>query len=236
MGSYCLMKCFWRQVFTAIFLFIFCAAMPALRADEQARQILDAARLNQVAGPATLNGRLRVENNKIPFQLILEKNTVEYQFENPDQAIILDFSKKLPRLLEKTGRKTSTVIEGKYDKKIRNSDITYEDIGMRFMNWPDPVLAGEDTVRTRKTWKIDIPAPDTNSQYANVRVWIDKENGALMRMEGYDPSGNLLKRFEVISVQKLQDRWVLKQMRIEAFDPATRKITSRTYLEITDML
>jgi hypothetical protein len=51
-------------------------------------------------------------------------------------------------------------------------------------------------------------------------------------MEGYDWSGRLAKRFEVVSVQKIEGRYFLKQMRIESIQPDTGKVQSRTYLEI----
>ncbi len=53
-----------------------------------------------------------------------------------------------------------------------------------------------------------------------------------MKMEGYDRQGKLIKRYEVISGMKVGDGWMLKQMRIESFDPATRKRTGRSYLEL----
>jgi hypothetical protein len=51
-------------------------------------------------------------------------------------------------------------------------------------------------------------------------------------MEGYDSSGKLRKRFEVVSAQKIEDRWYLKQMRVEALDSESARVTGRTYLEI----
>ena len=53
-----------------------------------------------------------------------------------------------------------------------------------------------------------------------------------MRMEGYDWNGKLVKRFEVVSAQKIDNRWFLKQMRIEEMQPGTNTVQSRTYLEI----
>ena len=53
-----------------------------------------------------------------------------------------------------------------------------------------------------------------------------------MRIEGYDWNGRLTKRFEVISAQRVDGQWFLKSMRVETFDPDTRKITDRTYLEV----
>ena len=53
-----------------------------------------------------------------------------------------------------------------------------------------------------------------------------------MRMEGYDWNGQLKKRFEVVSAQKIEGRWFLKQMRIEEMESGTNKVRSRSYLEI----
>ena len=54
-----------------------------------------------------------------------------------------------------------------------------------------------------------------------------------MRLEGYDADGSrLIKRFEVVSAQKIDNRWFLKQMRIEQLQPGTKHVQSRTYLEI----
>jgi negative regulator of sigma E activity len=77
-----------------------------------------------------------------------------------------------------------------------------------------------------------LHAPSRDSQYSNVFLWIDKASGALMRMEGYDWDGQPTKRFEVVSAQKIDNRWFLKQMRVEELQPGTDKVQSRTYLEI----
>ena len=65
-----------------------------------------------------------------------------------------------------------------------------------------------------------------------IHVEVDKDGGALMKLEGYDWNGKLAKRFTVVSGQKIEGRWYLKEMRIEAFDPVTGKSGTRTYLEI----
>jgi len=53
-----------------------------------------------------------------------------------------------------------------------------------------------------------------------------------MRIEGYDWGGKLVKRFEVISAQRIDNRWFLKQMRVEEMEPGTNRVQARTYLEI----
>jgi negative regulator of sigma E activity len=52
--------------------------------------------------------------------------------------------------------------------------------------------------------EITTHAPSKDAPYATVLLWVDKESGALMRMEGYDWKGQLKKRFEVVSAQKIE--------------------------------
>jgi negative regulator of sigma E activity len=110
--------------------------------------------------------------------------------------------------------------------------ITYEDLALKFLYWKNPKLLGSETVRSRDAWKIEVLAPADGSQYGAVRVWIDKASAALLRIEGYDREGKLAKRFEVVSAQKIDGQWMLKQMRVERIDPATRKTSGITYLEV----
>jgi len=65
-----------------------------------------------------------------------------------------------------------------------------------------------------------------------VLLWVDEASGALMRLDCYDWNGQLVKRFEVVSGQKIDNRWFLKQMRIEELQPGTNNVLGRTYLEI----
>ena len=119
-----------------------------------------------------------------------------------------------------------------FDHKVRGTAITYEDLALKFIYWPEGRVLGEEPVRSRRCWKLELRPPAHDSQYSSVLLWIDKNSGALMEMEGYDWKGKLLKRFEVISAQKIEGRWFLKQMRIEEIIPGTGKVQARTYLEI----
>jgi hypothetical protein len=45
-------------------------------------------------------------------------------------------------------------------------------------------------------------------------------------------NGKLVRRFQVVSVQKIEGRYFLKSMRIEALAPESGKTQALTYLEI----
>ena len=82
------------------------------------------------------------------------------------------------------------------------------------------------------SYKIEIQAPPTSSQYGVVRVWIGRQSGALLRIEGYDRDGKLAKSFKLVSGQTIDGQWMLKEMRIERYDPKTRRSIEMTHLDI----
>ena len=120
----------------------------------------------------------------------------------------------------------------RYDDSVRGGLLTYEDLAMRFLYWKNPKLLGEEKVGPSTAYKIEIPAPPTATEYGVVRVWVDKNTGALTKIEGYDRKGRLSKKFTVVSVQKIDGQYMLKSMSVERVDPETRKVALRTYLEI----
>jgi hypothetical protein len=201
------------------------------RAEPDAEAILRAARLNPLGQNISLKAQLRTASANTPFQIVVD-DAVHYRFENPDQELILELRDDSSSLSERVGSKTAPVRPARFDDSVRGAGITYEDLSLRFLYWKNPKLLGEETIRSRKAWKMELQAARASSQYGVARLWIDQESGALLRIEGYNRDGKLLRRFEVISAQKIDGQWMLKQMRVETLDPETKKILNRTYLEV----
>ncbi len=201
------------------------------RAEPDAEAILRAARLNPLGQNVSLRAQLRTASESTPFEIVVD-DAVHYRFENPAQELILELRDDSSSLSERAGGKTAPVRPARFDDSVRGAGITYEDLSLKFLYWKNPKLLGEETIRSRKAWKLELQAASASSQYGVARLWIDQESGALLRIEGYNRDGKLLRRFEVISAQKIDGQWMLKQMRVETLDPETRKILNRTYLEV----
>ncbi len=200
---------------------------------EDAKEILKNVRLAQSEQSREVQGRLRNGKNIIPFRLKLDKGVLRYEFTGPDQVIILRFGEESSRLEEITDGNREKITPAQYDARVRNTDITYEDLALKFLYWPRAQIEGEETKLTRKCWKMLLePGSRKESQYGKVTVWIEKQSGALMQAEGYDWDGKLSKRFKVISGQKIDGGWFLKQMRIEHIEGGKAKDKAPTYLEI----
>lgn len=199
-----------------------------------AREILDGVRAQQAEQQIDLHGQLRQEATVVPFQLIEEGPRVRYIFSDPPETLQLQIGENESRLELVTQSGAEKVMPADFDQKVRGTDVTYEDLALKFLYWPDAEVIGTDNIRTRNCWKLKMQAPNQRSQYGSIVLWVDKNGGALMRMEGYNPGGQLIRRFEVVAAQKIDNRWFLKRMRIEQLQPGTKHVLSRTYLEIKD--
>ena len=197
-----------------------------------AKDILASVRMMESRQQIDLQGQLRQNDVVIPFQLVQNGPLIRYSFTNPDEVLQLRLGENSSRLDLVSEGEAEKFPASKLDQKIRGTSVTYEDLSFKFLYWPTARVLREEKVRTRNCWKLQLRAPSRESQYSNVLLWVDKASGALMRMEGYDLNAQLTKRFEVVSAQKIEGRWFLKQMRVEEFQPGTNHVQARTYLEI----
>jgi len=166
----------------------------------------------------------------VPFHLVQNGPLIRYIFNNPDETLQLRIGANDSRLVEITRSGSEKIT--RLHEPVRSTAITYEDLALKFLYWPNARVTGSAFIRTRNCWKLQLQPPAGDPQYGSILLWVDKDSGTLMRMEGYDSAGKLIKRFEVVSAQKIEDRWYLKQMRVEQIDPNSNKATARTYLEI----
>ena len=197
-----------------------------------AKEILDSVRMIESRQQIDLQGQLRQDDMVIPFRLVQNGPLIRYSFTNPDETLQLRLGENSSRLDLVTDAGTEKVGVSKLQEQIRGTIVTYGDLAFKFLYWAAARVLGEENVRTRKCWKLQLRAPSRESPYSNVLLWVDKTSGALMRMEGYDWNAKLVKRFEVVSAQKIERRWFLKQMRIEQLEPGTNHVEARAYLEI----
>ena len=205
-----------------------------LRADPppSAADILGQVRLQQSQQQLDLAGQLRSDATVIPFRITQTGPIIRYTFANPSEALQLRLGENGSRLDLVTENSTKKFSSSRLDDKSGGTGVTYGDLALKLLYWKDATVIGADNLRTRDCWKLRLVAPAKDSPYASVLLWVDKDSGAIMRMEGYDAKGQLVKRFEVVSAQKIEGRWFLKQMRVEEIQPGTNQVRSRSYLEI----
>jgi hypothetical protein len=212
---------------------VLCAApfnRGAAAAEPDPQELLKVARLASTQQTAAVRGRLRAGSEATPFTLRVEFGKLRFAFENPTRVFEVRLDQESSGVFDAKGR---PLRRGMQEPVANGVDVTVEDLSLGFLYWPDARLLGQETVRTRPAWKIELRPGRAGSEFAIVRVWLDQASGALLRIEGFDWQGHLSRRFEVVSGQRIDGQWMLKQMRIEKFTPASAsRPLNRSYLEI----
>jgi hypothetical protein len=214
-------------------VFLLSARPAVLQGEEDPNAILNQIRLSQAQISRPLEGRLRPEDGvAVPFELRLNGSEIDYQFANPPETLKLQLTDTGSVLSDETAGASQNLAGPKLLAPVRGTDVTYEDLSLRFLYWKNAKFLGEERVRAITCSIVDVQPASRNTAYSTVRLWIAKDRGALIKAEGYDWQGKLAKRFEVISGQKIEGKTIFKQIRIERMNSETGKVASRTYLEL----
>lgn len=217
----------------ALLILIAALAGPALPASAEAPpapEILRRARLTAALQNGEAVGSLEKDGRKVPVRLTMADAKLIFTLADPTESLVLDLADDAFEFYRVRDGKTVPLPAADHRKPVRGTDVTYEDLALHFLFWPDASLLKEENLRQRRTWKVRINNPRNRGQYAVVYAWIDAETAALMKVQGYDWQGTCIKQFEVTDVMKVDDAWMLKTMRVESLDG--NKPTGRTYLRL----
>ena len=211
------------------------ASVAASAQQPDAKAILEGARMSATLThlDAGLSGHLRQGSRKTPVTLFLKGKDIQFQFsENngPWRVFHMRIGDTSFNLFEILEGKTSNFPPDKLVAPIAGSDLTYEDLAMRFFYWPNPKYEGQEEVGGMPCYKIRIEKPHgTAGRYEVVYVWVHTKYGAFIKIRGHDKSGGLVKEFQVEDTMQIaKDVWTLRKMQVATHDPATGRRLSIT--------
>ena len=93
-------------------------------------------------------------------------------------------------------------------ESMMGSDMSYEDtlnnetLASRY----DPVISGSQVINGRDSWVLELTARRRTESYPTRKLWIDKENGDLLRYELFALSGVKLKEYNLLRVEVIGGR------------------------------
>ena len=189
----------------------------------------------------TLTGTMRSDKTKKSYPIKLKTKGHEMIYEFQDQPLQLRVmlnpgAVTLERRTSPTGE-WSAVPKSEMTKAIFDTDITYGEMALDFVNWDDIVPLGTDTIKTLDAYVFEAkPGPDDHSAFASVRFWVSKQYWAFLRIDGLNAKGQTVKRVEVQDIMTVADKYqVFKEMKISTMAPDKNDIAkSTTYIDISD--
>ncbi len=214
---------------------VLAAAISSPARAQDAGRILEGARIAATLTELDqgLTGNLRSGRKNVPIVLFLKKENIQFQFKEggADWKIFhMRIDDENFDLFQITNGKTTQFPREQIVQPIAGTDLTYEDLALRFFYWPNPKLEGEEDVGGQACYKIRVDKPKSSAgRYAVVYVWVHKKFGAFMQIRGYDNNGGLLKEFKVEDVMKVTEKvWTLRKMQVATCDPKSGRRLSIT--------
>ncbi|QTN33573.1 outer membrane lipoprotein-sorting protein [Akkermansiaceae bacterium] len=200
------------------------------------QQILEGARLSAtlVEMKEGLKGNLVQGRKKVPIVIFLKGKDIQFQFEENSKWRV--FHMRLAddsyQLFEIIDGKTRDFPREKLLEPIAGTDLTYEDLALRFFYWPSPRLEGKESVGGQDCYKLRLDKPKgAAGRYEAVYVWVHTKFGAFMKIRGHNANGVLVKEFQVEDVMNVGNGvYVLEKMQVATHDSKTGRRASITDL------
>lgn len=187
-----------------------------------------------------LTGVVRSDKTKksYPVKLLTKGHTLVYEFQDQPLQIRVQLDPGKFTVEKRSSDKDAWAAISGADmrKPILGTDITYEDMGIDFINWDDVQPLGTDEIKTLDAYVFEAkPGPSDSSRYASVRFWVSKQYWAFLRIDGLNKKGETVKRVEVQNVMQIGKYYVFKEMKVANMAPDKDDIAlSTTYIDIED--
>lgn len=223
------------KAFLAAALFATVAPLHAQAPDADAmiRNIRLSATLTQM----DLNGQIRKEGggDKVPITMFVRENNLQFHLGNGERFHIRMGDEKAELMTVNDDRKTAAFPVAKLGTPIAGTDVTYEDLTLRFLYWPNAKLEGEENMNGADCYRIMLKNPGQGGAFDKVYVWVHKQYGAFWQVRAHDRGGKPIKEFVVNDVMQLPDgkNYTIKQMRVNTLAEKGDKYVTKsvTYIE-----
>ena len=189
----------------------------------------------------TLDGVVKSDKTKksYPIKLLTKGHEMIYQFQDQPLQLRVQLDPGAFTLQRRTSATGSwnTVPSSDMTKPIFDTDITYGDLSLDFVNWDDIQPLGTDSIKTLDAYVFEAkPGPSDRSNFAAVRFWVSKQYWAFLRIDGLNAKGQTVKRVEVQDVMTIADKYqVFKEMKISTMAADKNDIAkSTTFIDIDD--
>ncbi len=185
------------------------------------------ASVRQAAGlqnEIDLHGTLKKGGKKVPLSLFMRGKEIHFKISEGKDSFALRLGPQRQELFDTTGGKARAFPDQKIIQAIGGTDVSYEDLALKFLYWPNPKIAGEDKIKLQDCWRIHVVNPERTGRYREISVWVSKKERALMRVIGYGPkpARSALKQFEVLDIMKRNGVWTAKKLKVSSFKPNGR--------------
>ena len=212
-------------------------AVPARAGDAEAEALMERVRLSMPAVPLELEAAIRVvdANGKIlktvrAGAVLTPKTggrTARYTlfdaFGSVLEAMTVELGDGRAEFAFAQGEPPQAAPTPDLFGPIEGSEISWMELSFSFFWWPGPRIVGTEKVANRwecKVIEIDCP-PEYGEGWSRIRLWVAPAYNAVVRGEAWR-GGKAAKRFEVKSVKKLRQIYMIGDMEVRNLETGAR--------------
>lgn len=213
----------------------------AFETGSRADQLLENVVAQLPREPLTITGALKVRKRRgivireLKFEMFInwgiEPSLARYTIRdasgrNLEQMTVIRSKGRSPGFAYASGSPLLPADPPDLFESIQGTDISWMDLTLSFLWWKGGTVVGTDEIRGRQCYIVEVTAPsresaadlnDADKRYSKARLWIDKKLHMLLQVQGYDSSGEVIRRLWIKSFKKIDDRWMIKDMEIQVF-------------------
>ncbi len=235
--------------FTGICMFFFFIPYPSFGKEISAERIATLVHDRYVGNNSraiiimVLKGKTGNKRTRKFVSLFLEKNSLRFnliRFLSPKEIEgtgFLSIEKKdgttIQYLYLPVLRRARRIVSSRKDRPFVNSDFTYEDMERRPVKDFYYKLCGEEQVGKYNCYILQTrPREGIRSQYSRTISFIAKDLYIPLRVKFYNKKGEFFKKYEVISMKKIQNiwtPWVVRMENIQTFHSTTLRVETIKY-------
>jgi hypothetical protein len=188
---------------------------------------------NMVLADCRMEGSVRTE--KQSYEILLRTRGREMIYEFPKDKlqirVIMTESGSLVQRRAEASQDWVLVSGPERQKPVLGSDLIYEDLGVNFLRWSQVKPLGGDSIKTLDAWAYEASAP-VPGLYAKAWYWISSKYLAVLRVDVFNASDEIIKRVEVNGVKKVGNVYVMEQMMVASMIPGRDLAKSKTFIQI----
>jgi hypothetical protein len=192
-------------------------------------------RLSATLQDFDLNGSIRGGGKKFPIGLAVREENMQFNLGNGERFHIRLGDEKADLFTVADDGKTTLFPNAKLIQPIAGTDVTYEDLTLRFLYWPNAKLEAEEKVNGADCFRIRLDNPGKQGAFGVVYVWVHKKYGAFWQIRAHDRGGKPIKEFLVNDVMQLPGGkgYTVKSMRVNTLEDRGGEFRTKsvTYLD-----
>lgn len=121
-------------------------------------------------------------------------------------------------------KKTNRIAASGKDKSFMKSDFTYEELSKRSLSRDSFTLVREEKLDGQDCFVLEARSRDSAEVISRRVYWVRSDNFVIVRIDSHTASGDAVKRFTVIAVEKIGSIWTVMSCRMDDLKKGTHTI------------